>query len=307
MKKFFYGFKTFFKETDKLLFCLCSATSIFGILMVMSATRCKLEEGQIITRTALVMIAAVAFGIVLSLFISFFDYRIFTKLWPIIGVVCVGLMVALFFFGKAPILRPDSKIWLSFGPVDFQPSELLKIGFIITFGVHLEKLGHKINNPLNILGLAVHAIVPTALVVKTGDMGSALVFLVITAIMLFIAGIHWGYFVGGIALIGAASPLIWTYVLQPLQRDRFLALINPDLYPAVIYQQKLGLNAIGAGGFNGQGLFKGAYTQGGVVPESQNDMIFSVIGEELGFIGCTIALLLLTLIVLRMIYVGKKS
>lgn len=307
MKKVINALKLFIKETDKLLLFLCLAASAFGTLMVTSATRFKLEEGQVVSREVIVMIAAIVLGAILSIVISFLDYRIFTKLWLVIAVGCVGLMFALFIWGKAPIARPDSKIWLSFGPVDFQPSELLKTGFIITFAVHLEKLRHKINKPLSIIQLAVHAMIPTALVAKTGDLGSALVFLIIVVAMLFIAGIHWGYFVGGIALVGAMSPLVWTYVLKAIQKERFLALINPDAYPAVIYQQKMGINAIGAGGFSGQGLFKGAYTQSGIVPESQNDMIFSVIGEELGFIGCILALLLLVFIILRMIYVGRKS
>lgn len=156
----------------------------------------------------------------------------------------------------------------------FQPSELVKIGFIITFGVHLDKVKEKINNIFSILQLGAHAAVPIVLVAATGDMGSALVFMVIAIVMMFVAGVHWGYFLGGIALVGAATPLIWTYVLKQLQKDRFLALIYPDLYPDIIYQQQRGLNAIGAGGITGQGLFKGAYTQAGAVPESQNDMIF---------------------------------
>ena len=86
-----------------------------------------------------------------------------------------------------------------------------------------------------------------------------------------------------------------------------MALFYPDLYPDIIYQQKYGLNAIGAGGFTGQGIFKGQYTQAGLIPEGQNDMIFSVIGEETGFIGCAVALLLLVLIIIRVITVGKKS
>ena len=121
----------------------------------------------------------------------------------------------------------------------------------------------KINNIFSILQLGAHAAVPIVLVAATGDMGSALVFMVIAIVMMFVAGVHWGYFLGGIALVGAATPLIWTYVLKQLQKDRFLALIYPDLYPDIIYQQQRGLNAIGAGGITGQGLFKGAYTQAG--------------------------------------------
>ena len=149
--------------------------------------------------------------------------------------------------------------------------------------------------------------IPTFLVLKTGDMGSALVFLVITAVMLFVAGLHWGYFLGGIALVAAAAPLVWTYVFSSIQKDRFLALIYPELYPSIIYQQERGMTAIGAGGITGQGLFQGAYTQAGAVPESMNDMIFTVIGEELGFVGCIAALALLCFICVRIILIGKKS
>lgn len=307
MKKAFALLKSFLKETDKLLFSLCIAASVFGLLMVMSATRYSVSEGSLFSREFIIMLIAVAFGIVLALFISYFDYQIFTKLWPVIAVFGIGLMLLLFKWGTGPSSRPDAKTWLSIGPVNFQPSELLKIGFIITFGVHLEKLKEKINKFTSILQLGVHAMIPIFLVAVTGDMGSALVFMIITVIMLFVAGVHWGYFAGGLALAAAATPLIWTFVLKQLQKDRFLALLYPDLYPAIIYQQKYGMNAIGAGGVTGQGLFKGAYTQSGAVPESQNDMIFTVIGEELGFIGCIAALTLLTLITLRIIYIGRKS
>lgn len=297
----------FIKETDKFLLSMCIIASAFGLTMVMSATKHNLSDGDFVSRDFLIMLIAVFLGLALSIVISFFDYQIFTKLWPFIAGICILLMLMLFWLGTGPSSRPDARTWLEIGPVNFQPSELVKIGFIITFGVHLDKLKDKINKFTSILQLGFHAAIPIVLVSATGDMGSALVFILIAVIMLFIAGLHWGYFLGGLALIGAAAPLIWTYVFKQIQRERFLALIYPELYPAQIYQQKNGLNAIGAGGLTGQGLFHGAYTQAGAVPESQNDFIFTAIGEELGFIGCIVALALITLIVIRIIYVGKKS
>lgn len=146
------------------------------------------------------------------------------------------------------------------------------------------------------------------MVIKSGDMGSALVFVIITVCMLFIAGLHWGYFLaGGISLI-AALPLMWVYLLDDIQKNRFLALIYPDLYPNIIYQQKRGIAAIGGGGITGQGLFSGTLTQTpNAIPESENDMIFAVIGEELGLLGCTCALLLLLFIVIRIARTGKHD
>lgn len=307
MKKFKNTVKLYIRETDLWLFISTLLTSVFGLVMVHSATRHDLLEGQLFTREFLIMLIAVVLGIGLCLVISYFNYEVFTRFWLIIGVVCVGSLLLLFPFGTGPQARPDVHTWLDFGKFSIQPSEFVKIGFIITFGVHLDKLRDKINKPLSILQLGVHAMIPTFLVMKTGDMGSALVFLVITAAMLFAGGIHWGYFLGGFALIGAAAPLVWTYVFSSIQKERFLALIYPDLYPAVIYQQKYGITAIGAGGLKGQGLFHGAYTQAGAVPEAQNDMIFTAIGEELGFLGCVAALGLLCFISIRILMIGRKS
>jgi len=307
MKKFWNTVKLFFRETDMWLLLSSVAVSVFGLLMVYSATRHDLLEDQLFTREFLIMLIAVVLGIGLCLLISYFNYEVFTRFWLIIGAVCIVALLLLFPFGTGPEARPDVHTWLDFGAFSIQPSEFVKIGFIITFGVHLQRLRDKINKPLSILQLGIHAVIPTFLVMETGDMGSALVFLVIVAAMLFAGGVHWGYFLGGIALVAAATPLVWTYVFSSIQKDRFLALLYPDLYPAIIYQQKYGITAIGAGGFTGQGYLKGAYTQAGAVPEAQNDMIFTVIGEELGFLGCIAALGLLCFISIRILMIGRKS
>ncbi|MCI5738529.1 MAG: FtsW/RodA/SpoVE family cell cycle protein [Ruminococcus sp.] len=307
MRKFWNSVKLFLRETDMWLLISSIVTSVFGLLMVYSATCHSLIEGQWFTRDFLIMLIAVVLGIGLCLLISYFNYEVFTRFWLIIGAVCIGSLVLLFPFGTGPQARPDVHTWLDFGVFSIQPSEFVKIGFIITFGVHLERLRDKINQPLSILQLGIHAMIPTFLVMKTGDMGSALVFLVIAAVMLFAGGVHWGYFLGGAALVGAAAPLVWTYVFSSIQKERFLALIHPELYPSIIYQQERGITAIGAGGFSGQGLFHGAYTQAGAVPEAQNDMIFTAVGEELGFLGCIAALGLLCFISIRILMIGRKS
>lgn len=307
MKKFWNSVKLFLHETDIWLLLGAVITSVFGLIMVYSTTRHDLTEGQLFTREFLIMLIAVVLGIGLCLLISYFNYEVFTRFWLIIGAVCIVSLLLLFPFGTGPQARPDVHTWLDFKIFSIQPSEFVKIGFIITFGVHLDRLRDKINKPLSILQLGVHTAVPTFLVMETGDMGSALVFLVIAAVMLFASGVHWGYFLGGLALVGAAAPLVWTYVFSSIQKNRFLALFYPDLYPDIIFQQKYGITAIGAGGLTGQGLFHGAYTQGGTVPEAQNDMIFTAIGEELGFLGCILALGLLCFISIRILMIGRKS
>lgn len=307
MKKFFKAIKNFIKETDKVLLLLCLVTSAFGCIVVSSATLWTVDGGGRFSRDFMVMCLAVVLGIIIALIISLIDYEFIMKMAPLIGLFCIGIMVLTLLVGVGPIERPDAKTWLKIGSTFyFQPSEIVKIGFIITFGVHLEKLKNNINHIFSIFQLLLHALIPIALVIKSGDMGSALVFIIITICMLFIAGIHWGYFLAGGLSLFALVPLAWIFVLDNIQKSRILALINPEKYPDIIYQQERGLTAIGSGGITGLGLYKGPLTQTpNAIPEAENDMIFAVIGEELGLLGCTIALLLLTSIIIRIIRTGR--
>ena len=307
MKKYFSLTRRFIAETDKILLLLIAAASTFGVMMVHSATRFRLGEGESIHRDAIVMIIAAVAGIVITLVISAIDYELIMKIWPIIGAFCVGLMLITLIFGVAPEERPDSKCWLKFGSIYFQSSELVKIGYVITYSMHLELCKDNINSLKSILLLGIHAVIPIGLVVLTGDMGSALVFIFMTIAMLYFAGLHIGFFGAGGILGVAASPFIWMYVFDEYQRTRFLALFRPEDFADESYQQRLGLNALGSGGFFGQGYLKGTYTQAGLVPERENDFILTAIGEETGFFGCLIALLLLFFICFKMIKTGKEA
>ena len=138
MKQIFKEIKHFIKETDKTLLFLCIFASAFGSLSVMSATKWTANDGGMFSRDFIVMVAAICAGIFIALVISVIDYEFILKLAPLIGFVCIGLMVLLFIIGVGPLERPDAKTWIKFGSIYFQPSEIVKIGFIITFGVHLE-------------------------------------------------------------------------------------------------------------------------------------------------------------------------
>lgn len=312
MKKFMYFMKDLWHGTDKLLLGLCIILSSVGILMVFSATRWTLDDGDIISRDARTMIIAVILGVIGALIISIVDYEAVTRLWPIIAFVCLGLMFSLFFIGCAPGAREDAKSWIKLGSFYFQPSELLKIGFIITFSVHLDAVKDEINELKNVILLGVHAMIGIGLVILTGDLGSALVFMVITIGMFFVCGLYIRYFLFGAGAVILVAPILWFEFLSDFQKQRFLAIYSPDSLTEatlrdVILQQRLALNAIGSGRIFGQGLFQGNYTQSGTVPESQNDMIFSVVGEELGFFGSVLVLLIMLLIIIRIVVVGQKA
>ncbi|MDY5991481.1 MAG: FtsW/RodA/SpoVE family cell cycle protein [Oscillospiraceae bacterium] len=299
--------KKAFKETDKLFLLLCLCLSAVGTVMVSSATH-RTADGALLSRDAKVMVLALALGVAACLVISFVDYDLILKLWPVIAAGSLFLMLLLIPFGEAPSGREDARSWLRItSSLYLQPSEILKIGFIITFSKHLSLLKNDLSSVKNVLFLCIHAMIPIALVVYTGDMGSALIFMLMFVGMMFIAGVHWAYFPLGIAAVAAALPLVWYKVFDNIQRNRILALIDPQSYPNEIYQQQQAGNAIREGGFFGAGLFKGAYTQSGSVPESANDMIFSVICEETGLIGAFVVLLLFALLAIRIIYVGRRS
>lgn len=312
MGKIIYWIKDFVKGTDKILLGLCMILSAIGTVMVYSATRVNLTENQVISRDAKTMFLAVVMGICVSLVISYFDYEAVARLWPIIAIICLGLMLSLFVIGSSPEGRDDAISWIKLGSFYFQPSELLKIGFIITFSVHLENVGSEINKLKNVILLAIHAMIAVGLVVLTGDMGSALVFMFITIGMLFMAGLQFRYFLFGIGAVALLAPIAWFEVLSDFQKQRFMAIYAPKslteaTYNEVIFQQERGMNAVSSGGIFGTGLFNGTYTQNGLVPESENDMIFTVVGEELGFIGCIVVLGLLLAIAIKILVVGKKA
>ena len=292
------------RQTDKIYLLICLALSVFGIVMVSSAT---FSGESYFSRDAKVMILATCLGLFAAMIISFIDYDIILKLWPLVGLVCVVIMLGLFKFGVSPEGRSDAFSWYKIGSLYFQPSEIVKIGFIVTFAYHLSKVKNDISSLKNVFFLCVHAMIPIVLVVATGDMGSALIFIFMFIGMMFAAGVHWLYFPAGAAVIAVASPVIWLKVFDNIQRNRILALFNPEAYPTEIYQQNQARKAIINGGFSGMGLFKGELSHSTLLPERQNDMIFSVVCEELGFIGAVALILLFVLFAVRIVRVGKRS
>ncbi len=307
------------KGTDFILYFICILTSAFGCLMVYSATRNDaIKNGLLLDRECLVMVLAAAIGIVLCLIISFIDYNSIVRIWILVAGVCLALVGSLFIWGEAPADRPDARCWLPIIEtgsltVYFQPSELAKAGFLVTFAAHINAVRQEINSVKNILLLTIHAFIPIGLIIMTDDLGSAIVFAFMFMGMMFMAGLRLRYFAIAVGAVLAATPLLWTKFLSSFHRQRILAIYYPQalsesVYEARIYQQQRAVNAIGSGGFFGDGLFKGTYTQSpSGIPVNESDMVFSVVGEELGFLGGFLLLAVLTLICVRIMITGRKS
>ncbi|MBQ7204175.1 MAG: FtsW/RodA/SpoVE family cell cycle protein [Eubacterium sp.] len=296
------------KSTDFLTLLSAVLASVYGLMLVYSATYSQLTNGKIITSDVRSMLASVLMGLAIAILVSNIDYEIISKLWPVIAAGCAGLMVFTFFFGVAPSARQDAKSWLDLKIFYFQPSELLKVGFIISFSYHLDLVRDRINKLKTIIPLVIHGAVPIGLVLLTGDAGSALIFMIMFIGMLFFAKVNIGYFVAGICAIIVGFVVAWKAgIIGGIQRQRIVALFYPDQYEDVMYQQTHGKIALGSGGLFGQGYLQGDMTQSGAVPENENDMILSVAGEEFGFVGAMCVVLLLGFLILRVIKTAMNA
>lgn len=300
MSKTFNTIKIFLKTTDIFLWVLSAIISIFSLLLLLSVAR----AGRFTFFTT--QLISIVVGYVAAVFISKLDYKIIGKYWYVIAGACMLLMIYTLFFGVAVQGNSgvDARAWITlFGHISFQPSELAKIGFIITFSVHLALLRQHdlLKSFINVALLGIHALVPIILTHFQGDDGAAIIFFFMFITMSFTAGIQLRYFVGIFLVFVSSIPILWNYVLADYQKQRILIQMNPEIDPFDKgYQQIQGKLSIGSGQMFGQGLFKGPRVAYNKVPIQESDFIFSVAGEELGFVGCIIILLLLLLLVLRL-------
>ncbi len=293
----------YWRECDKLLLVLCLAAGGYGAIAVLSATR---STGSL--RDFFMQSFALLLGISLAIFISSFDYRRTSRFWLLIAAVTLIPVLLTFFIGYAPG-NTDDKAWLMIGGISFQPSELLKIGFVITFGLHLSNVGSDINKLKNVLLLCIHGGFPVALIFLQGDVGTAIIFALMFLGMMFAAGLKVWYWVTAFGSAIVAAPLAYFFLLNDDHRERILNMFNveADLLGAG-WQQWRGRIALANGGIFGQGLFRGSLTQvKDGVPEGHNDFIFCCIGEELGLLGCVAVVILLVAICLRILKVGKST
>ncbi len=302
------GVMDFFFDLDFATIITAIIASAYGLTLVYSATYSSLSDGEFISGPMISMLITVLGGIVIALGLSMINYEIISKLWPIVAVGCVGLMIFTFFFGVAPSARDTARSWLKFGSFTFQTSELLKVGFIISFSYHLDMVKDKLNKLKTIIPLVIHGAIPVGLVILTGDAGSALIFLFMFIGMLFFAKVNIGYFVAGLCAMIVGFAVAWRLnIINGIQRQRIVALFYPEQYEDVMYQQEHGKIALGSGGMFGTGFLKGKLTQTGFVPENRNDMILTVAGEEFGFVGTMAVILLLAVLIVRVMIVALRA
>ena len=298
----------FLLRSDLLLLALALITAVFGLFILYSATRTYDTE-----RYITVQIGALLIGLVLYFLLTLLDADLLTERWYILLLLSILLILSLRFWGEEG--GTGNKSWLRFYGIGIQPSEVVKLSFVLLLARQLRWAKERqkgLNAFSSVFLLLVHFGLFFVLIVAiSADWGSALVFFFIFAAMCFAAGLHLLWFLGGLAAIGAMVPFLWNHVLSEYHRQRILAPFVPDLVDpdglGITWQVNQSRTALASGGILGQGWLQGGKSQSAMLPFKHTDFIFAVAGEELGLIGCGAIVLLLTLIIIRVLYVGLHS
>jgi rod shape determining protein RodA len=306
VKRKFDAISKYIRESDMYLLVLCLVSSIYGIILIYSATR---STGS--NRDVYIQIVSLILGIGLYVLFSLLDVDTIADKSKVLYVISILFISTLFIWGTE---INGNRAWLDFGITHVQPAEFVKIPFTIILAKMIANFRDKktLNNPLSLLQIvAVFGGLFAVIMLSSGDLGSALVYVFILIIMLFVGGTDLKWLLLGLALLAAVVFLAWhTSLLSQYQKDRIMAPYDPTIDPkhqVVTYQVTQSRYAIAAGNFTGQGLFRGVMTQAGSVPKQDTDFIFSVAGEELGFLGSFVIVALLVAVIIRCITVGIRS
>jgi rod shape determining protein RodA len=303
----------YLKQFDYPLFVAVLLLSFIGILVLRSAIGVPRVTGMWLKQAI-----CLAIGVVIAVFISMIDYKDF-KILGIMLYIASVIMLVLVLVPGIGVKHGGSQSWLQvpIAGFEFQPSELAKVAFAVVVPVFLERLKEGKEIGKNVVKLLFYSMLPIILILLQPDIGTALVFIFAFVVMLFIYGIPYRYFLVSFGVLAVSVPLLWIFVIPQNSyiRNRIITFLNPetDLSGAglQVYRSKM---AIGSGQIFGKGLFHGLRVQDGstvsssiYVPKKVNDFIFSVIGEELGFVGSVIVIAIIFFILMRGIYIAMNA
>lgn len=308
MKKYLPYVKEFMQRADMFLLALCIISSLYGLVVISSATQSYSNSAQYV----IVQLLALFIGIFLYVVMTVIDVEILADKWLYLSIFNVLFMGSLLIFGVTS--DTGNSGWLRFMGIGIQPSEIVKITYIIIMArqiSHLRSQKNGINSVPSVLQLVVHfGAMFVLLLVTSKDLGSALVYFFIFAVMLFVAGLKIYWFLIGLGAIAAVTPILWNNFLADYQKNRILAPYDASIDPEnddVNWQPHLSKVGLASGQLTGTGLGNGTQSQSNSLFGKHTDFIFSVIGEELGMIGCLVVFALLMTLVVRCVYVGIKS
>ncbi len=297
MKK---GILGWIRSVDPILFAAMAVLSLLSILTIFGGME-NFGRSKLIMQSAMTL----AGGVVLFM-IANMDYRFFVdRMWLFFLIASVLLLAITLVFGNSGVnMETANKSWLRIPGIgiSIQPSEFVKITFLCTFSKHIDLVKDRINRPAVVLSLLAHAGLIVGLILLSGDLGVALVYVGIIGVMLFCSGLSVWYFLAVSVLLALVFPLLWD-LLQPYQQERILYGFRPELDPKDVgLQPLLSRETIAGGGFFGIGLFgKGRYEE---LPASHTDFIFSTVCEKFGFLGGFLVVAALVVMAVRLLWLG---
>ncbi len=291
------------RKIDFSLIVVVLIICILGVVMVGSATHNLVSGSNRFIRTQII---SIILGLIAIVFILFFDYNTFARFHLPIYIICNALLLAVLVFGSGSETWGADR-WIRIAGFQFQPADFVKIGIIICISKMLVDHKDSLHKLSTLLKIGAYVLLPMALIARQPDLGTTMAFAFFTFGMLFIAGLKYKYiFIAGIVGI-LSMPLAWLG-LKDYQKTRIMVFLNPEIDPTGdgyhILQSKL---AVGSGMLFGKGLFKGSQTQYGFLPERQTDFIFSVLAEELGFIGAGALLILYGIMLYKCIKIAREA
>ena len=295
--------KKLLRKMDMRLLLAVAAIIIISLIVIGSATHINSpseERYWFVQRQGI--FAIINFGV--SMFLMNFDYKMLQRYGHKMYIFNLVMLLAVMFVGQSAL---GAQRWIQLGPITLQPSEFSKIIMIVSLASLLhDKIG-KINTLSDLMPIAAYVAVPVLLVMKQPDLGTSLVFMAIFFGMIFACGINLKLLAGIFGTGIACLPILW-HVLKDYQKMRIMVFLDPNVDPLGsgyhIIQSKI---AIGSGMLFGKGLFEGTQSQLNFLPENHTDFIFAVVGEEWGFIGAAILLLLYLLVLWRGIKIARQA
>ena len=297
------------ESLDRSLFAGLVALGLIGVVMIYSATRTALVNAgynphYYLERQGIFVVV----GIVVMYVISRVDYRRLEILATPLYVVSLFALAGVFVAGQSAL---GAQRWYNLGFIQVQPSEFTVLVLILTVATYTQRRADGLTM-YDVVRILVMGGTPLLLIVLQPDLGTAIIIVLVVASMMVIAGVP-PRFMTFLAIIGSAgvAGAIYFDLLHKYQVDRFVSFLNqnstnPALAP-LIYEVSNAKSAIGSGGLFGAGLFQGLQTVLGYVPEQRTDFIFTAIGEQIGFVGSLLIVLLLAFVAFRMFRIGRTA
>jgi rod shape determining protein RodA len=292
----------FLRRLDWLLLLAVATLVAYGLWAVAGITRNDVEgdESYYVVRQA-IAVAVGGIGLIAAVAI---DPAVYRRSWKAIYVGTVGLMVLVFALAEA---TRGSKRWIDVGPFQFQPSEFGKLFFVLALAGFLAERARRISEWRTVLSCVGLGLLPMLLVFAQPDIGTSLVYGAALAAVLFVGGVRWPHLAALLAIaVTVVMSIVWlgpaagVEVLKPYQTKRLTGFANPDEDPAgLTYNVNQSLTAIGSGGLDGRGVEEATQTRLDYLPEHATDFVFASFGEQRGFVGAAILLLLYLLVVWR--------